>query len=181
VDVSYTEQLAAKWQAALMNPAQFSSSSSGSGSSGNADAAGLRPHMPCSKVCDKPLACGHSCELKCHQGSSCGPCKQPCGIACHHTKCNQACAAPCAPCAEPCEWYCVHKGACLLPCGVPCDREPCNNRCDKVLKCGHRCPGLCGEICLLKKFCVDPACMAKAPQGIKDRVSVRCESHITYS
>lgn len=161
--VTDAEQLAGLWQNALLQPAHLSSSSSSGAAS--------RPHMPCSRVCDRPLACGHSCEQNCHHGSSCGPCRKPCGIACQHTKCDHACAAYCAPCAEPCEWFCKHKGACLLPCGVPCDREPCNMRCSKPLSCGHRCPGLCGEVCLPHKFCVDPACMTKAPQHVKDRVS----------
>jgi hypothetical protein len=154
---SAPERLAALWQAQLL-----SANSTGT----------QRPHMPCSKVCDRPLACGHSCEQKCHQGSSsCGPCRKPCSIACQHTKCSGACAAPCAPCAEPCEWSCSHKGACLLPCGVPCDREPCNMRCEKLLTCGHRCPGLCGEACLPHKFCVAPECMTKAAEALRSRVS----------
>lgn len=168
--ISKAERLAAEWQAALQGAANNTSSSSSTSGSGQL----LRPHTPCSKLCDKPLACGHSCTLKCHHGSRCGPCKQPCSIACDHTKCHQPCAAPCSPCAEPCSWRCPHHGACLLPCGVPCDRQPCNLRCSNLLKCGHRCPGLCGEACLPQKFCVHPACMAKASAATKERVSV-CE------
>lgn len=153
------ERLAAEWH-------QLHATSSSSTSLGPWQ----KPHLPCSKTCDKPLACGHSCLQKCHQGSSCGPCRQPCSIHCEHAKCSLQCAAPCAPCAEPCGWYCEHKGACLLPCGVPCDREPCNMRCSKLLECGHRCPGLCGEVCLLRKYCVHADCMAKAPQSVKSRV-----------
>jgi hypothetical protein len=55
---------------------------------------------------------------------------------------------------------------------VPCDREPCNMRCEKLMKCGHRCPGLCGEACLPHKFCVASECMAKAPESLKSRVSM---------
>ena len=28
-----------------------------------------------------------------------------------------------------------------------CNRLPCNERCTQLLKCGHRCPSLCGEVC----------------------------------
>lgn len=34
-----------------------------------------------------------------------------------------------------------------MPCAAPCDRLPCDQRCAKVLSCGHRCPGVCGEPC----------------------------------
>ncbi|CAG8550528.1 6058_t:CDS:10 [Dentiscutata erythropus] len=54
-----------------------------------------------------------------------------------------------------CEWQCEHEGACNLPCGVPCIRLPCDLRCEKLLKCGHQCFGLCGEICPPPKYCVD--------------------------
>ena len=32
-------------------------------------------------------------------------------------------------------------------CEEICDRKPCNKRCDKLMKCGHQCFGLCGEKC----------------------------------
>lgn len=34
-----------------------------------------------------------------------------------------------------------------MPCAAPCNRLPCDERCAKNLKCGHRCPSFCGEIC----------------------------------
>lgn len=34
-----------------------------------------------------------------------------------------------------------------MPCGAPCSRLPCSKRCSQSLSCGHRCPGICGEIC----------------------------------
>jgi hypothetical protein len=34
-----------------------------------------------------------------------------------------------------------------MPCAAPCNRLPCNQRCSKTLSCGHRCPGICGEVC----------------------------------
>ncbi len=49
-------------------------------------------------------------------------------------------------------------------------RLPCDARCSRKLACGHRCPGLCGEECPPARFCVDPACMASAPEKVKDQV-----------
>jgi len=34
-----------------------------------------------------------------------------------------------------------------MPCAAPCNRLPCNKHCSKTLSCGHRCPGICGEVC----------------------------------
>ena len=34
-----------------------------------------------------------------------------------------------------------------MPCAAPCNRLPCNQRCSLTLSCGHRCPGICGEVC----------------------------------
>jgi hypothetical protein len=59
-----------------------------------------------------------------------------------------------------------------LPCGAPCDRLPCNLRCEKKLRCGHRCPGLCGEVCL-QGCCVQPKCrdkVKKATPHLMDQV-----------
>ena len=40
-----------------------------------------------------------------------------------------------------------------MPCGAPCGRLPCNIRCDRLLKCGHQCPSICGEFCPDESFC----------------------------
>jgi hypothetical protein len=40
-----------------------------------------------------------------------------------------------------------------MPCAAPCELLPCDERCDEILKCGHRCPSLCGEICPAADFC----------------------------
>lgn len=34
-----------------------------------------------------------------------------------------------------------------MPCSAPCSRLPCNKRCSRKLRCGHQCPGICGELC----------------------------------
>jgi hypothetical protein len=37
-------------------------------------------------------------------------------------------------------------------------------RCEKKLKCGHRCPGLFGEVCL-QGCCVHPKCRDKVQKA----------------
>jgi AAA domain-containing protein len=110
-------------------------------------------HQICKKICGRQLAaCNHTCRKPCHDGSDCGPCHSPCEVRCPHSRCSSLCHEPCAPCVEKCTWSCEHQGSCTMPCSAPCNRLPCNERCRKDLACGHRCPGLCGEICA-EKYC----------------------------
>ncbi|PKY55180.1 P-loop containing nucleoside triphosphate hydrolase protein [Rhizophagus irregularis] len=123
-------------------------------------------HGKCKVLCNKLLFCGHLCRQYCHKGE-CSPCKNRCSISCEHTRCNRNCLDPCALCAEKCSWECRHQGRCELSCGIPCSRLPCNERCGKALKCGHKCAGVCGEVCPSKiDFCV--VC---APEKVKNQVS----------
>ncbi|PKC03010.1 hypothetical protein RhiirA5_452565 [Rhizophagus irregularis] len=129
-------------------------------------------HGECQTKCQKLLFCGHACKRNCHEGIECPPCKNYCTVTCEHTTCHKPCLEPCAVCAEKCLWECKHQGICELSCGAPCDRLPCNERCNKVLKCGHKCAGVCGEVCPSKDFCV--IC---APEKVKDQISdVICRS-----
>lgn len=158
---SILQRLAQAWQAWLLQAAA-------AGSGGDPQLVQL--HARCKQRCDKQLACGHVCRDTCHHGRNCSACRDKCVISCEHSRCHLQCAAPCATCAEPCGWRCEHQGPCLLPCGVPCDRLPCNERCSKALACGHRCPGLCGEACPPRRFCVHPACKAQAPEAVTSQV-----------
>ena len=103
-----------------------------------------RLHTRCTAECGRTLTCGHICEFPCTP--SCPPCSKRCRNYCNHSRCPKMCYEPCAPCMEPCDWSCDHF-QCTQPCGMPCDRPPCNRPCKKFLKCGHRCIGLCGELC----------------------------------
>ncbi|GBP30884.1 NFX1-type zinc finger-containing protein 1 [Eumeta japonica] len=103
-----------------------------------------RLHVPCARPCRRTLICGHLCEEKCNVG--CPPCDKQCEVACAHNRCPEKCGMPCVPCKEPCDRVCPH-GACKRKCGAPCDRKPCDERCPLTLPCGHRCRGLCGELC----------------------------------
>ncbi len=47
---------------------------------------------------------------------------------------------------EKCAWQCEHF-ECPSLCSEPCNRPPCNEPCKKLLRCKHKCIGLCGETC----------------------------------
>ncbi|PKC70238.1 hypothetical protein RhiirA1_502071 [Rhizophagus irregularis] len=132
-------------------------------------------HGKCKTKCNKLLYCGHRCKQYCHKGE-CRPCNDKCVISCEHTKkvCNKNCLEPCAVCAEQCSWECEH-GKCDLSCGIPCDRLPCNERCDKKVKCGHKCAGICGETC--PTHCANTNCVK---EKIRNQVS-DIINNITFS
>ena len=100
-------------------------------------------HTKCQSKCNKVLPCGHLCEQKC--SAEC-ICDKICENECPHGYCQEYCLEPCVPCVEKCVIKCEH-GKCFKTCGELCDRKPCNFRCEKKMKCGHRCYGLCGEKC----------------------------------
>ena len=103
-------------------------------------------HQSCKQKCDSMLFCGHKCIVPC--AKQCEPCKKKCEIKCYHSKCNNFCSEPCTDCIESCNNSCKHS-KCTNLCHELCDRDPCNEPCDKILKCGHMCIGICGEICPL--------------------------------
>ena len=103
-----------------------------------------RLHVQCQSKCGRTLSCGHICTFPCT--ANCPPCTKPCSNYCSHSKCPKLCYEPCAPCMEPCEWKCPHF-KCQAPCGSECRRPICDRSCQKKLKCGHQCIGVCGEKC----------------------------------
>ncbi|XP_039261961.2 NFX1-type zinc finger-containing protein 1-like [Styela clava] len=110
-----------------------------------------RLHIPCQQKCSKMLWCEHKCTSLC--SPSCLPCIFPCTNYCDHAACKLSCSQPCIPCQEPCTWECQHY-KCRHLCGELCDRPRCNMPCEKKLKCGHDCIGICGEKCIdVCKFC----------------------------
>lgn len=112
-----------------------------------------RFHLPCSHRCERLLVCSHTCKEPCTR--DCPPCMMPCENCCIHSKCKNRCGQPCAPCAEPCAWQCRHL-SCSKLCHEPCDRPPCTEPCEKTLKCGDPCIGLCGDKCPSKCCICDP-------------------------
>ena len=118
------------------------------------DGSRVTTHGPCSSKCGRQYnTCQHACTAPCHGEQPCPLCSTRCDVRCHHNRCGKTCIEPCAPCTETCGNGCQHQGFCNMPCAVPCDILPCSRRCEKVLRCGHRCPSLCGEKCPEVKFC----------------------------
>ncbi|KAI0812709.1 P-loop containing nucleoside triphosphate hydrolase protein [Irpex lacteus] len=112
----------------------------------------------CKHPCEKRLYCEHPCAEMCSQDHTCTTvCQYPCRQVCAHARCRGICSQPCAPCQEPCTWRCPHF-ACPVPCGSICARLPCDIRCPEILKCGHRCPSVCGEDCTTQvcPLCASP-------------------------
>ena len=100
-------------------------------------------HTKCNFKCGRNLPCGHVCEQKC--SSEC-LCNKDCPNICPHGYCAKKCCEICVDCAEKCSFKCPHS-KCNKLCGELCDRKPCDERCNKKMKCGHQCYGLCGERC----------------------------------
>ncbi|KAF8128159.1 hypothetical protein EV363DRAFT_1585143 [Boletus edulis] len=108
--------------------------------------------------CQKYLYCEHPCQEPCseqHEHST--RCTLKCRQICPHAQCKRPCSEPCAPCKQPCTWVCPHH-TCPVPCGSVCARLPCDRRCEKVLRCGHQCPSVCGEDCTIQ---VCPECASE--------------------
>ncbi|KAG2106489.1 hypothetical protein BD769DRAFT_1654653 [Suillus cothurnatus] len=113
---------------------------------------------------EKPLFCEHLCQEACSDDHThTVACKKPCRQACSHARCQSACSVPCAPCQESCTWSCPHH-SCPVPCGSVCARLPCDVPCNKTLRCGHKCPSVCGEDCDIQ---ICPQC---APDDKKHHV-----------
>ncbi|KAL4228883.1 NFX1-type zinc finger-containing protein 1 [Mactra antiquata] len=135
-------------------------------------------NLECMELCDYRLKCGHRCmelcstckasgyharcnkESKCYlicghtAVTSCGyikPCDRLCKRSCKHGRCEHICNCLCVPCKEPCSWQCEHY-TCTKLCGEICDRPRCNLSCEKLLRCGHTCNGVCGDPCPVQCF-----------------------------
>ncbi|CAG2196752.1 unnamed protein product [Mytilus edulis] len=126
------------------------SMSCGHACSGPCHASRINEHSECTSQCRKKMLCGHTCHSK--NCMKCSPCEKYCLFVCVHSKCRSKCIDPCKPCKEKCPWACKHY-RCTKLCFEECNRQSCNKVCDKMMSCGHPCPGYCGEPCPLK--CVD--------------------------
>ncbi|KAG8196385.1 hypothetical protein JTE90_009600 [Oedothorax gibbosus] len=100
-------------------------------------------HAMCTEKCEVVLNCGHVCSGFC--GNPCLPCDKKCLMSCsHNKKCINSCYRPCARCENKCERKCEH-GTCSNQCSEKCSIKACTFPCSKILPCGHKCIGLCGE------------------------------------
>ncbi|XP_064640417.1 NFX1-type zinc finger-containing protein 1-like [Lineus longissimus] len=104
-------------------------------------------HTQCQLPCQKLLLCSHPCQGIC--GETCLPCDQDTEVHCSHgilgyMKCTTRKVF--GSCRKQCAWECVHH-RCTRACYEKCDRPVCDEPCQKRLRCGHPCMGLCGELC----------------------------------
>ncbi|KAJ7163577.1 hypothetical protein C8R43DRAFT_1171786, partial [Mycena crocata] len=118
----------------------------------------------CNHPCQKLLFCAHTCSEPCSKNHQCATaCKRKCRQECSHSQCTDYCSTPCSPCMKDCTWVCPHA-KCPLPCGSVCARLPCDKPCPNLLRCGHRCPSVCGEDCMIQ------VCSLCAPDAVKEDV-----------
>ena len=100
-------------------------------------------HIMCNQKCLNKLICGHMCNQEC--SSDC-MCEEKYDKVCLHKKNEENCYEINQNCTEICNRKCKHS-SCMYKCNESCDRKACNKRCENIMKCGHQCYGLCGEIC----------------------------------
>eukprot|EP00698_Gefionella_okellyi_P023615 TRINITY_DN8110_c0_g1_i1.p1 TRINITY_DN8110_c0_g1~~TRINITY_DN8110_c0_g1_i1.p1 ORF type:complete len:1639 (+),score=355.76 TRINITY_DN8110_c0_g1_i1:119-5035(+) len=101
--------------------------------------------VPCSDI----LQCGHACPLRCHPFSHDDvKCMQRCTKVLH---CKHSCSKRCHEVCEPCEVTVDKEMQCghvmRLACGVDENTVMCERPCERVLRCKHLCPKMCGERC----------------------------------
>ena len=104
-------------------------------------------HQLCKFSVNMKRFCGHRLKVSC-EGLSDNGCNKITEISCPHKKVRQPCDQVLDwHCNRPCQWQCYHH-KCYKQCSENCDRLQCDIRCNLLLRCGHRCHGLCGEPCM---------------------------------
>lgn len=121
----------------------------------------------CIRKCTKTLLCGHKCLSS--DRFNCSPCSERCTFSCEHSSCDNVCLECCVPCQKPCLWICPHY-KCTRLCFEECDRPLCNNDCQKTMKCGHKCPGFCGEPCPMSCIQCNPNEIVGFTNSMKNKV-----------
>ncbi|XP_022092100.1 NFX1-type zinc finger-containing protein 1-like isoform X2 [Acanthaster planci] len=111
------------------------------------------PHQKCPMPCKNTQSCEHHCTK---------PCGQSCEVFCQVrvtrtlSKCHHQVLMRCGE--RPENILCRTQITKTLPiCGhqaqMRCFEDPsgseCSQRCEKILKCGHQCPNICGKPCEL--------------------------------
>ncbi|XP_033626044.1 NFX1-type zinc finger-containing protein 1-like [Asterias rubens] len=99
--------------------------------------------LVCPKPCEKILPCGHQCENKCGE-----PCpNEECTSSDDEEEMNenefvkQSCQVTVYKQLPDCLHFMN------LPCYKKAESVECSNTCEKILKCGHKCPNRCGDPC----------------------------------
>ncbi|XP_033626581.1 NFX1-type zinc finger-containing protein 1-like [Asterias rubens] len=124
--------------------------------------------LVCPKPCEKILPCGHQCENKCGE-----PCpNEECTSSDDEEEMNenefvkQKCQVTVSKQLPDC-WHFMN-----LPCYKKAESVDCSNPCEKILKCGHKCPNECGETCLESEQC--DALVERNLSGCGHKVETNC-------
>lgn len=103
-----------------------------------------RVHVKCDQIITREMPCEHKSIIECWRRFE--PCEKECFFRCKHRILEQSCYLPRSVCKKKCSYNCPHY-KCDKKCTDFCDRPACNEACEKLLKCGHKCIGICGEPC----------------------------------
>lgn len=114
------------------------------------------PEGGCSQPCEFRLECGHVCTRACHPYDTEHKdfrCVKDCPrVLCElGHRCSRRCYQKCGECTVPVEKViplCKHKQ--MVPCHQDAWSFVCQVSCEKVLKCGHGCKSMCGELCTIR-------------------------------
>ncbi|XP_028926721.1 NFX1-type zinc finger-containing protein 1 [Ornithorhynchus anatinus] len=123
------------------------------------------PEGGCDLLCEFRLGCGHVCTRACHPYDPSHAefrCMKPCQkvlCAAGH-RCQLVCFQPCGDCQVKVPKTlpgCGHRQP--VPCSVAEEDFACQAPCRRLLGCGHRCRGACGQEC-------DPLCAELVPVSL---------------
>ncbi|KHN75780.1 NFX1-type zinc finger-containing protein 1 [Toxocara canis] len=115
----------------------------------------------CDVPCGKPLPCGHSCQIPCHEYDQTCVCNSKCSAQCGKMlKCGHRCERICGEECEPCTAFCSRECQHMCCGGSPADRDFSRRKCSEEClfcvqicanKCVHRaCSYLCWQPCEVK-------------------------------
>ncbi|VDM37255.1 unnamed protein product [Toxocara canis] len=78
----------------------------------------------CDVPCGKPLPCGHSCQIPCHEYDQTCVCNSKCSAQCGKMlKCGHRCERICGEECEPCTAFCSRECQHMCCGGSPADRD----------------------------------------------------------
>ena len=124
----------------------------------------------CTELVTKTLKCGHVATIMCSKDPSSHICHEPCAkkLKCGH-RCRSVCGVSCT--STICNEIVVKLQKCGHTAKMECYKKNyskefvCTQPCPRLLKCGHKCTGLCGEECIKK--CEVSGVKMTCPQGHK--------------
>ncbi|KAI8436677.1 hypothetical protein MSG28_010165 [Choristoneura fumiferana] len=101
------------------------------------------------QVVKKRSGCTHKKRVACHQNVDATPCREKCArsLPCTHF-CKKLCFEKCGDCKQKTKKKipgCGHEIE--IECGLVPTREHCKRKCERVMTCGHVCPGRCDQPC----------------------------------